>query len=91
MVLYSHGGGFSGPVVSEEGGDLPFVEAKRQPVDCQLLSVTINLHQVLDVDSGLQVSRLLLDTHSWRNRVDTRQEVALHSYKLLIVSVSAAR
>lgn len=51
MVLYSHGGGFSGSVVSEEGRDLSLVEAERQSIYCQLLPVTINLHQVLDVDA----------------------------------------
>lgn len=67
MLLYSHGGGLSGSVVSQERGDLSLVEAERQSVHRQLLPVAINLDQVLDVDSGLQVSRLLLHTHSWKN------------------------
>lgn len=68
MVLYSHGGGFSGSVVSQEGCDLSLIEAERQSIYCQLLPVTINLHQVLDVDAKLQVSWLLLDTHHWKHR-----------------------
>lgn len=66
-VWDSHGGGFSGSVVSQEGGDLSLVEAERQPIHRQLLTMTVNFHQVLDVDSRLQMSWLLLHAHRCRH------------------------
>lgn len=44
LALDSHGGGFSGPIVTQEGGDLSLVEAECQSIHCQLLAMTINLH-----------------------------------------------
>lgn len=71
LILDSHGGGFSSSVVSQEGGDLSLVEAERQSVHRQLLPMTVNLYQVLDVDTGLQVSWLLLHTYGWKQGRDT--------------------
>lgn len=50
--------------MTEEGGDLSVVELQGQSVHSQLVSVTVDLHQVLDVNSGLNVSWLLFNTHS---------------------------
>lgn len=64
MCVILHGCGLASAIVAEEGGDLPVVELQGQSVHSQLVSVTVDLHQVLDVNSGLDVSRLLFDTHS---------------------------
>lgn len=61
--MYSHGGGLSCAIVSQERCDLSLIEAERQSIYGQLLPVAVNFDQVLDVDPGLQVSRLLLYAH----------------------------
>lgn len=62
---FLHGGGLAGPVVSQEGGDLAAVELEGQSVHSQLVAVAVDLDQVLDVDAGLDVRRLLLDADRW--------------------------
>lgn len=61
----SHGGGLAGPVVAQEGGDLPLVEVQAQPVDGHTAAVAVNLHQVADGDAGLELGRWLLHQH-WK-------------------------
>lgn len=63
VLGFLHGGGLASPVVSQEGGDLAAVELERQSVHGQLFAVAVDLDQVLDVDAGLDVRRLLLDAH----------------------------
>lgn len=64
-LRFLHGGGLAGPVVSQEGGDLAVVELEGQSVHSQLVAVAVDLDQVLDVDAGLDVGRLLLDADCW--------------------------
>jgi len=56
----SHGGGLAGPVVAQQGGDLPLVEVQAQPVDSHVAAVAVNLHQVADGDTRLELGRRLL-------------------------------
>lgn len=65
VLRFLHGGGLAGPVVSQEGGDLAAVELEGQSVHSQLVAVAVDLDQVLDVDAGLDVRRLLLDADRW--------------------------
>lgn len=67
-LLNSHGGGFSSAIVSQKRGDLSLVEAECQSVHGKLLSMAINLDQVLDIDSKRQVIGLLLNAHSWKKQ-----------------------
>lgn len=59
----SHGGGLAGPVVAQEGGDLPLVEVQAQPIDGHMAAAAVNLHQVADGNSGLQLGGRLLHQH----------------------------
>ena len=61
-----HGCGLASSIVAEEGGDLSVVEPQGQSVYSQLVSMAVDLHQVLDVNTWLNVGRLLLNTHSCR-------------------------
>ena len=61
-----HRCGLAGSVVAEEGSDLSLIEPEGQAVHSQLVPVAVDLHQVLDVNTWLQVSWLLLYTHSWK-------------------------
>lgn len=65
VLRFLHGGGLAGPVVSQEGGDLAVVELEGKSVHSQLVAVAVDLDQVLDVDAGLDVRRLLLDADRW--------------------------
>lgn len=56
--------GLASSVVAQEGGDLPLIESQRESVHSQLLSVTVDLHKVFDVNTRLDMSRLLLNAHS---------------------------
>lgn len=64
MRIILHGCGLASSIVAKEGGYLPIVEPQRQSIYGQLVSMTVDLHQILDVNTWLDVSRLLLDTHS---------------------------
>lgn len=64
MRVVLHGRGLAGAIVTEEGGDLSVVELQGQSIHGQLVSVAVDLHQVLDVNAGLNVSWLLFNTHS---------------------------
>ncbi len=50
--------------MAEEGGYLSVVEPQGQSVYSQLVSMAVDLHQILDVNSWLDVAWLLLNTHS---------------------------
>lgn len=63
--------------MAKEGSYLSVVELQGQSINSQLVSMAIDLHQVFNVDTWLNVSRLLLDTHScgYNKRViSTRQD-----------------
>lgn len=62
-LAYSHGGGLSCSIVSQEGGDLSLIETQRQAINCQLLPVPVDLDQVLDVDPGLKMGWLFFHAH----------------------------
>lgn len=68
-----HGRGLAGSIVAEEGGYLSIIELQGQSVNSQLVSIAVNLHQVFDVDTGLDVSWLLLDAHCcWQKHTTWR-------------------
>lgn len=56
-----HSCGFASSVVSEEGGDLSFVEPQGQSVHGQFVSMTVDLHKILNVNTWIYVARLFLD------------------------------
>lgn len=58
-----HGCGFPCPVVSEKGGDLSLIELQCQAIHSQLLPMAVDLDQVLDVNTWINLSWLLLNTH----------------------------
>lgn len=62
-LLILHGGGLSCSIVAQEGGDLILVEAQREVIHCQLVAVSVHLHQILNVDTRFQISWYLLDAH----------------------------
>lgn len=65
MTLVVHGCGLAGSIVTQEGGDLSFVEFQAQPIDGQLVSVTVDLHKVLDVNTRFNVAGFLLNAHCY--------------------------
>lgn len=64
ISLILHGCGLASSIVAQEGTYLSIIELQGQSIDGQLVSMAVDLHQVLNVDTWLDVSRLLLDTHS---------------------------
>lgn len=66
MCVILHSCGFASSVVAEEGGDLSFIESQGQSIHSQLVSMTVDLHQILDVNTWINVVWLLLNTHSCR-------------------------
>lgn len=59
-----HGCGFASSIVAKEGGYLPIIEPQGESVHSQLVAMAVHFHQVLDVNAWLNVSWLLLNTHS---------------------------
>ena len=55
-----HGGGLAGSVVSQEGGDLTLVEVDAEVVDSHLLPCPVDLVQVTNGGTQLQMGRLPL-------------------------------
>lgn len=53
-----HGGGFAGPVVSEERGDLSLVELQIKVVDSKFPPFLVDFHQVSDVHTKVQTRGL---------------------------------
>lgn len=64
LQLILHGCGLASSVVAEEGGYLSIIEPQGQSIYGQLVSMAVDFHQILDVNTWLDVSRLLLNTHS---------------------------
>lgn len=64
VCVILHRCGLAGPIVAEEGGYLSLIEPQGQSVYSQLVPMAVDLHQILDVNTRLDVARLLLDTHS---------------------------
>lgn len=64
MCIILHSCGLASSIVTEEGGYLSLIEPQGQSVYSQLFSMAVDLHQILDVNTGLDVARLLLNTHS---------------------------
>lgn len=62
-LAYSHSGGLSCSVVSQEGGNLSLVETQCKAVHRQLFPVPVDLDQVLNVDPGLKMGWLFLHAH----------------------------
>ena len=60
LVASSHGGGFSGPVVPQEGRDLALVEIDVEAVDSRTRVPVEHLHQVLDLHPQHQAQRVAL-------------------------------
>lgn len=64
MWIILHGCGLASSIVTKEGGYLSVVEPQGQSVYSQFFSMAVDLHQILDVNTWLDVARLLLNTHS---------------------------
>lgn len=60
FVTSSHCGGFSGPVVPQEGRDLALVEIDVETVDSRTRAPVKHLHQVLDLHPQHQAQRVVL-------------------------------
>lgn len=63
MIL--HGGGLSCSIVAQEGGDLILIEAQSEVIYCQLVAMSVYLHQILNVDTRFQISWYLLNAHCY--------------------------
>lgn len=64
VIIILHSCGLASSIVAEEGGYLSVIEPQGQSVYSQLVSMAVDLHQILDVNSWFDVTRLLLNTHS---------------------------
>lgn len=64
VFINLHGSGLASSIVAKEGGNLSIVEPQGQSVNSQLVSMTVDLHQILDVNTWLDVAWLLLNAHS---------------------------
>lgn len=64
VCIILHCCGLASSIVSKEGGYLSVIEPQGQPVYSQLFSVAVDLHQILNVNTWLDVARFLLNTHS---------------------------
>lgn len=62
-LAYSHGGGLSCSIVSQEGGDLSLIETQGQAIHRKLLPMPVDLDKVLDVDPGFNMGWLFLHAH----------------------------
>lgn len=63
LCIILHNGGLASSIVSEEGGNLSLIEPQGQPVYSQLVSMAVHLHQILDVNTWLDVAWFLLNTN----------------------------
>lgn len=59
-----HSRGLASSIVAEEGGNLSFIEPQGQSVNSQFVSVAVNLHKILNVNTWIIVAWFLLDTNS---------------------------
>lgn len=63
-IIYLHSRGLAGSIVPEERGDLSFIEPQGQSINGQFVSMAVDLHKVLNVNTWVNVARFLLNTHS---------------------------
>lgn len=70
MCVILHSCGLASSIVAKEGSDLSFIESQGQSIYSQLVSMTVDLHQVLNVNTWINVVWLLLNTHSCRYNKD---------------------
>lgn len=66
MLVILHSCGLASSIVAKEGGDLSFIESQGQSIHSQLVSMAVDLHQILDVNTWINMVWLLLNTHSCR-------------------------
>lgn len=73
VCIFLHSCGLASSIVAEEGGYLSVIEPQGQSVYRQLVSMAVDLHQILDVNTWLDVARLLLNTHSCGKKILTTE------------------
>lgn len=64
VCIILHGRGLASAIVAKEGCYLSVIEPQGQSIYCQLFSMAVDLYQVFDVNTWLDVSWLLLNTYS---------------------------
>lgn len=64
MWINLHSCGLASSIVAEEGGNLSFIEPQGQSVNSQFVSMAVDLHKILNVNTWIDVAWFLLNTHS---------------------------
>lgn len=84
MCTILHSCGFASSIVSKEGGDLSLIESQGQPVHGQFVSMAVDLHEILNVNTWLYVAWLFLNADSCKS--DTKKQHNLSWYAIQTLS-----